>query len=335
MGRISMLSATPKMATLLLVNPDSRLGAKLYPHYLGLLKSAVNLVDAGFTHSQHDMAGRIREGLEGGVRRFIIGGGDGTLSAAADVLADTDAVLGILPLGTGNTFSRGLGLPATAPKLVHLLAQGPLARYDLGVARKDSRQTMFLNSLTMGFSERLVELLTRESKNRLGHLAWIMEFRQALAATPTLTIKIGWPGGSDEYETRQLVVVNGRTIAAGITATPQSSGQDGLLEIFRLGAPSLSSIFKLGAKLLAGRLLSDSEAHYRMLPEVTIDSNPALPASIDGDIWLSPPLQCRVLPAALWVISPIHSTPSPDRWPLVAQTLGAPRVSPRQTGLPL
>ena len=321
-----MLACTPQMATLLLVNAHSRLGAKQFNHYRNLLNEALNMVDAGLTHSPHEMAARIQEGLNSQVRRFIIGGGDGTLSLAANVLAGTPGVLGILPLGTGNTFSRGLGLPSPDLELVRLLAQGPIARHDLGLARKDSHQIIFLNSLTVGFSERLVELLSRESKDRLGHFAWILEFRRALAATPSLKIQLSWPGGCDQYETRQLVVVNGRTIAAGIPATPQSSGQDGLLEIFRLGTPAFSSILRLGAKLLAGRLPSDVEAHYRTLPEVTIDTTPGLPASVDGDIWLPPPWHCRVLPGALRVISPRQGTPSPEG-PLVTHAWHTPRLT--------
>ena len=41
----------------------------------------------------------------------IVGGGDGTISAAAGALAYKDAVLGILPLGTANSFARTLGIP--------------------------------------------------------------------------------------------------------------------------------------------------------------------------------------------------------------------------------
>ncbi len=311
---------------MLLVNPHSRRGAQLFSEFERELGRSCRLVSAHQTQSSEEMASLIRDGLEGGVRRFVVGGGDGTLSAAADVLAGTEGILGVLPLGTGNTFSAGLGLPSTTQRLVALLTEGPLARYDVGLAEtEDGARTVFLNSLTMGFSQRLVELLSRETKDRLGHLAWIVEFRQALKNTPTLSVTLTWPEGRDVYETRQLVIVNGRTIAAGISATPASSGQDGLLEVFRLGGPSLLSVLRLGLKLLAGRLLTDHEAYYHMLPEVTVVASPRLPVTIDGEIWLPPPVTCRVLPGALWVITPSNEGQSPRRWPLVNRTLGSPR----------
>lgn len=324
-GVPTMKCVTKDMPTMLLVNPHSRRGRRAFEEYRHELGDAVNLVDAALTETPEDMGSRMRQGLRQGVARFVVGGGDGTLSQAADVLIGTPGILGVLPLGTGNTFSHGLGLPRDTAELVKILAEGPLARYDVGLAVKDDQQKVFLNSLTMGFSERLVELLSRENKDRLGYAAWIIEFRHALARTPTMDVLLTWPDHSDRFFTRQLVLVNGRTIAAGISATPTSSGQDGLLEVFRLGDPSLLSIVRLGIKLLTGRLLTDREAHYAAMTEIAIDTRPPLPVNIDGEIWLTPPLTCRVIPGALWVITPSSGGQSPDRWPLVTRTLGGPR----------
>lgn len=317
---------SPDLPTILLVNPVSRRGTVQFARFRDALHASLNLVDAALTASADDMAQRIRQGLNTQIIRFVIGGGDGTLSRAADLLANTTGILGVLPLGTGNTFSHGLGLPSSREALVSLLAEGPLARYDVGLAEKEQHTKVFLNSLTMGFSERIVELLERETKERLGYAAWILEFRRALTMTPTLTIHLSWPGGEDHFLTRQLVVVNGRTIAASISATPESSAQDGLLEVFRLGGPALFSIIRLGTKLLMGQLLTDQQSHYQALTDLTFSADPALPVNIDGDLWHAPPLRCRVLPGALRVISPSASGQSPRRWPLVTRALGSPRI---------
>ncbi|PSR22806.1 MAG: diacylglycerol kinase [Sulfobacillus acidophilus] len=321
---------SPDIPTALLVNAKSRRGRQFFAEYEARCQQSLRLVRSQLTESRDAMERELEWARHRGIRRIIVGGGDGTLSFAANSLVNTDAVMGVLPLGTGNTFAHGLGLPGSPSELVRLLAQGPVAAYDVGLASNGSKQTVILNSLTLGFSERLVELLSQDRKSRWGYLAWTMEVRRALKNTPVLHVHLSWPTGQESYTTRQLVVVNGRTVAAGISATPLSSAQDGLLEVFRLGGPSVTSMAWLSLKLLIGTLLTDRQAHYHAVPEVTIHTHPAVTASIDGDIWLTPPIHCRVLPQALWVISPHKAGPStPKRWPLATRTVGAPgRILP-------
>src|SRR5438034_8696549 len=70
-----------------------------------------------------DCAVRCRAISERGDKLLVVGGGDGTISAAASVLAGTDTMLGILPLGTLNHFARDLGLPTEIEGAVELIAR--------------------------------------------------------------------------------------------------------------------------------------------------------------------------------------------------------------------
>jgi diacylglycerol kinase family enzyme len=47
---------------------------------------------------------------------IVIGGGDGTLSAAASGVIQTRRPLGILPTGTANDLARTLDIPKTSTK---------------------------------------------------------------------------------------------------------------------------------------------------------------------------------------------------------------------------
>ena len=55
---------------------------------------------------------------------LIVGGGDGTISAAAGALVGTGITLGVLPLGTLNHFAKDLGLPLSWPEAAQALAGG-------------------------------------------------------------------------------------------------------------------------------------------------------------------------------------------------------------------
>ncbi|HFC9153654.1 TPA: acylglycerol kinase family protein [Legionella pneumophila] len=49
---------------------------------------------------------------------LLIGGGDGTVRSAAQWCTNTSVVLGVLPLGTMNHFSKELNLPSTTEELI-------------------------------------------------------------------------------------------------------------------------------------------------------------------------------------------------------------------------
>ena len=70
------------------------------------IDAEIELVEGG------ECAVRCRAIAERGDPLLIVGGGDGTISAAAVALAGTETELGILPLGTLNHFARDLGIPA-------------------------------------------------------------------------------------------------------------------------------------------------------------------------------------------------------------------------------
>src|SRR4051794_35025161 len=80
---------------------DPKIGAKVAK----ALKKAgvdaeVELIGGG------DCAVRCRAIAERRDELVVVGGGDGTISAAASALAGTGTLLGILPLGTLNHFAR-------------------------------------------------------------------------------------------------------------------------------------------------------------------------------------------------------------------------------------
>lgn len=50
--------------------------------------------------------------------RLVVGGGDGTIAAAAQLLVEQTTELAILPLGTLNHFARDLGIPVDRKSVV-------------------------------------------------------------------------------------------------------------------------------------------------------------------------------------------------------------------------
>src|SRR5215210_2253224 len=90
-----------------------------------------------------DMARRMRD------ERFdvvVAAGGDGTASTVAAELIESDAALGVLPLGTLNHFARDLGLPLNLEEAAEAICSGEVSAID--VASVNER--IFINNSSLG-----------------------------------------------------------------------------------------------------------------------------------------------------------------------------------------
>jgi diacylglycerol kinase (ATP) len=295
--------ANPDWPTWLIVNAAAR-SADEFPFWVQQLGSHLNLARSALVRSQAECDDLLREALLAGIPRLVVGGGDGTLSSVADLLIrQPGPVLGILPLGTGNTFFAGLDLPREPELLTRVLAHGAIQPVDVGLAVHEGQERVFLNSASLGVSSRLVQLLTPSSKKQFGLWAWPRQVGRALRAAQPVVVHLSYPEGREIYVTRQLVIANGPNLAAWLRVRPGARPDDHRLEVFRLGAPTLPAMLRVTWRLLRGELLREHQARYRAVMEVRVDTRPPVPVDLDGDLWLPTPIYCRVLPGALPVLA--------------------------------
>ena len=75
-----------------------------------------------------------RGALGRGAKTLVAAGGDGTISAVASTLLDSEAILGVLPTGTLNHFAKDLRIPLNIEDAARVVATGAVAKIDAGVA---------------------------------------------------------------------------------------------------------------------------------------------------------------------------------------------------------
>ena len=107
-------------------------------------REGVALVKAAFDAAQidativpargKDIPDIVRRALEtsSAFDAVVVGGGDGSVNAAASALAGTEIPLGVLPLGTFNHFAKDLGIPAALEDAARIVAEGHVTDVDLG-----------------------------------------------------------------------------------------------------------------------------------------------------------------------------------------------------------
>jgi diacylglycerol kinase (ATP) len=175
----------PRRRALLIVNANSRSGA-------AQLRSAVERLEAHGIEPVHRECGSrdelspliVEHGRD--VDFVAVGGGDGTLNAAALGVIERGLPLGVIPMGTANDLARTLGIPTDLDEAARIIAEGRTRRIDLGLVNGEP----FFNVASIGLSAELAQELTREIKRRYGRLGYGIVALKVLLRAPPLPARI-------------------------------------------------------------------------------------------------------------------------------------------------
>jgi diacylglycerol kinase family enzyme len=114
-----------------------------------------------------DVAAAARRALQDGASVVVAGGGDGTISTVASVLAGTGTALGVLPLGTLNHFAKDLQIPLGIDAAIRTIVAGHTT--DVDMAELNGR--LFINNASIGLYPRMV--WERDRQRRGGRRKWL------------------------------------------------------------------------------------------------------------------------------------------------------------------
>ena len=137
---------------------------------------------------------------------MLVAGGDGTVSASSTVAIKSKVALAVLPAGTMNLFARSLAIPLDLNLAMMALANGRIAKVDVGWANDRS----FIHQFSVGMHPSLLRHRKRiEYKSRLGKL--LASIRATLAAIrkpPVFEADIRTPDGSSRRRVSGIFVSN-------------------------------------------------------------------------------------------------------------------------------
>jgi len=236
---------------------------------------------------------------------LLAGGGDGTISAAAEVCFRTGMPLAVVPAGTMNLFARSLKLPLNLEEAVKALAAGRLMGVDIATANG----TPFVHQYSVGIHTRLVRI--RESMKYRSHLGKMLASLRAIALAvyrpPIFDAEIRTSRGVDTRKASGITVSNNLLAEGHI---PHADRIDrGVLGVYVVDPMPASELLKLCAQVLLGTwkghpLVSEKEVTFVSLRFPRRKSSAQ--ALMDGElIALEPRVDIQIHPRALNVIAPL------------------------------
>jgi diacylglycerol kinase family enzyme len=162
----------------------------------------------------------------------LVAGGDGTVRAAAEGLAETGVHLAIAPAGTGNLLARNLELPEDPDEAVRI-ALGDCSRdLDIGYVNGEA----FTVIAGAGLDAVIMDETSRDAKDRIGVLAYVVQGVKHVFDEPIpATVRIDG-GERQDGSWASLMVGNLGRLQGGVDLFPDSRPDDGVLEFLGLSA---------------------------------------------------------------------------------------------------
>jgi YegS/Rv2252/BmrU family lipid kinase len=261
------------------------------------ITAKVELVDGG------DCEVRCKAIAERGDALLVVGGGDGTISAAASALVGTKTRLGILPLGTLNHFARDLGLPTDLDEAAKLIAGGREKRVDVA----EMNQRIFINNSAIGLYPLMV--LDRDlQQQRLGRskrLAMIVASVRALARFNHHRLTLTVNDQKAQIDTPLLFVGNNDYRIDIGCAGRRNRIDGGELCVMVMRKKTRSGLIAASVRALFNRSRSDDMVRIDGVERLRVASyRPHLAVSLDGEVVSSvPPLDYKIHKRALRVVA--------------------------------
>ena len=179
----------------------------------------------------------------------LASGGDGTVTACAEGVADSGVPLAVLPAGTGNLLARNLGLPLALDQALAVGLTGRDRRLDVGNANGHP----FVAMAGIGFDAMLLDSTGEPLKKRLGWLAYAVSALRHLRARPVRATLRADGGRVLRRRASGIIVGNVGALQGGLALLPGAEPDDGVLDLMVLTARGWSGWLALSMDVMLRR----------------------------------------------------------------------------------
>ena len=254
-----------------------------------------------------------------GSRTIVVAGGDGSMHAVVSALHRrhelAERTLALLPLGTGNDFARGNGIPLDIEEAARVVLEGTARPVDLIV---DEVGEVVVNHVHAGAGAQASRRGARwkdrlhgvgVGKANLGRLGYPIGAALAAFRPPYVRLCVEVDGErvvDFDQPVLMVAVGNGSEVGGGTSLAPDADTEDGRIDV--MVARSIGPLARFGyvAALVRGKHPERDDVLYLRGSTVSI-SGDAFYCSADGEIYgperhrtwrVEPGAYRMVLPAA-------------------------------------
>ena len=235
----------------------------------------------------------------------IASGGDGTIMEVMSGLIknEHDIPLAQLPSGTANLLARALGVPIVLEEALELALNGVTVPLDVGyLPEKDLYFSLVAGA---GWDANLIQDASREVKNRLGFLAYVVTGIKNLFQLKRSRIRLSLDGETKTFKAHTVLLINiGEILGTEFQLGEGMDPHDGRLNLAVASPSSLGGILKLVLRLIFKRFDSYRDLQYFTAEHVRVEATPPLQIEIDGEPIGETPFEAQVVPGGALLVVP-------------------------------
>jgi len=218
-----------------------------------------------------------------GAKHVVAVGGDGTVHEVANGLlrADSDAALGVVPVGSGNDFAKLIGVYGHDPaRAVARLVTARSRRFDAGRVFDE----WFVNSVGFGFGPAVVK--TRNAMPNLrGFLSYLVPIVKTFFRFQPPLFDVAAPGFRERGYMMMVEICNGTTAGGSYRFAPDADPADGKMDVCLIRRVSLPRFLLAIPRVMRGTHLRMREVALIKTAKLTIRApEEPLILHVDGEL---------------------------------------------------
>jgi len=289
------------MAVRLIVNPVSGRGrgAKIGEQVSRILRDLGMVHELRYSQSPAEPAELAREAVRNHYSLVVSVGGDGLVNHIASELVGSETALGVIPIGVGNDFARGLGIPLDIDRACAALAHGQLQRVDVAQAN----ERYFFSVAVMGLAAQVNRLANQFQRFRVSALYTVLTVTSVFLDTP-LAFTVRYDGQTRRCFSWMIAVANTWSCARGMALVPAARPDDGLLDVCLVNGMGKWELLYVFPRVFSGRHIYHTGIETLRGREITISADSPCEIYADGERLGPLPAVLKAVPQALQVMIP-------------------------------
>lgn len=306
----------PENVWIAIVNPNAGAGKchRDWPKIKTLLEKYDVKFHAEFTERRFHAMIIARNKIREGYKKIIVVGGDGTLNevinglfAQKDLLT-TDITLGMIPVGTGNDWSRMFGISTKYEEAIKILIKEKTFIQDAGrviFTRRDQKMgRYFINIAGIGF-DALVTLKTNnlKDKKRGSKLLYFWNIFTSLFGYKHFHAELQVDGALHECDIFSMNIGICQYNGGGMLQLPDAIPDDGIFDLTIIKKIGALGILKSLPVLYNGKI----KQHPRVLTlngkNIQVNSSGTIFLETDGESLGHTPFEFEIIPQSVKIIT--------------------------------